>query len=159
MAQIIEGAGCGKNVLYREFPSKDDLVMAYLQEFSTMRARSDLVVTEGLDDDPASALVALTADLADRTRGQHFQGCAIRNYLREFRSPSDGGPSRFAVRWLRQARSDLDRLVQQLDVTDPVAVADQIWLIWEGLWSSAPHRRRGRLGSAGVDLVRTLVQP
>ena len=68
MAQIVEAAGCGKNVLYRHFPSKADLVAAYLDGFAEMRRTATARIVAGHPGDPAGAVVALVAEIAELAR-------------------------------------------------------------------------------------------
>ena len=96
MAEIMTAAGCGKNVLYRHFPSKDDLVLASLQRFAEQINGSMDAALEGLDKIPSAALVAITREVADRVTARGFRGCPFRNYLREMRDSTDA-PGRFAL--------------------------------------------------------------
>jgi len=155
-AQVAAAAGCGKNGLYREFPSKDDLVRAYLEEFVDARRRSQERDLAGLADDPASALITLTRNAAERAAHPRFQGCALRNYLREFHGPQ-GSPGEVAITAVTASRAQVDDLARRTGVLDPDALADEVWLIWEGLWASAPYGDRPRLGERAVAVVTGLV--
>jgi AcrR family transcriptional regulator len=155
MAQIIDAAECGKNVLYRHFPSKADLVTAYLTQFAREREADAERALEGLDDDPAAALVELTRLIARQAARDRFRGCAIRNYLREFRTHDDL-PGRTARELLAAWRRRVDTLVSRLDDEDPRALADRIWLIQEGLYCGT-HDDPLAAGKAAVGLVGDLV--
>lgn len=155
-AEVAAAAGCGKNVLYREFPGKDLLVRAYLEEFADARRRAQDAAVAGLEADPGAALVALTADAARRMLHPRFQGCALRNYLREFHGP-EGAPGEVASAGVAATRTRLDDLALRTGATDPQALADEVWLVWEGLWASAPYGDRQRLGERAVALVGDLV--
>src|SRR3954471_6515768 len=79
LQQIIDECGCGKNLLYREFGSKDDLVVAYLD-----RCRRDwnTIIAEAAGEettDPARRLVTLVGAVARRAAEDGFRGCPLRN--------------------------------------------------------------------------------
>ncbi|MCW2759012.1 MAG: putative TetR-family transcriptional regulator [Nocardioidaceae bacterium] len=156
IARVAEEAGCGKNLLYREFPSKDALVAAYLRAFAERRAVATTAALAPYDGDPAGALVALAREVGDRLRERAFQGCAFRNYLREIRAYDDE-PGRVATRWIADARQQVDDLAGRLDVTDPTDVGERVWLVLEGLYASVPYPGRARAGDAAVALVEELV--
>jgi AcrR family transcriptional regulator len=137
MAEIVEKAGCGKNAAYRLFPSKSSLVATYLREFAARREAETAAALEGLQDDPAAALEAYVAEVVSQTRNPRFAGCAMRNYLREARAEDDE-PVRIVRSFLRDSREVVDSLVAQLDVQDPGALADQIWLVVEGVYAGGP---------------------
>lgn len=157
MAEIVEAAECGKSVLYREFPTKDALVRGYLEQVSAQRALEEERVLAEAGDDPRAGLVALVSDLARRSARTDFRGCPFRNYLREFADPDDEVAT-YAGRWLGRSRARVRRLVEATGVADAQAVADQVWLVLDGLWSSAPYRDRRRLGTAAVALVEDLTR-
>jgi AcrR family transcriptional regulator len=156
MAEIVTAAGCGKNVLYRHFPSKDDLVLAYLQRFAVQLdgAMDDAVA--GLDEIPRAALVAVVRQVADWVDARGYRGCPFRNYLREMRDPTDA-PGRFALTEIRGLRKRVDRLVAELDVDEPDLLADRVWLVIEGLYASAPYGDRKEAATTAVGLVQELL--
>jgi AcrR family transcriptional regulator len=162
MAQVIEQAGCGKNLLYGHFPSKNDLVAAYLEETRTLRERSvEKALAAVPGDDPAAALVALTAEIAGLTARRDYRGCAFRNYLTEFPagSESSGGdaPGDIARAYVAETRDRIDDLVARLGVADPQRLADRIWLVIEGVYATANRPYAEREGAAAVELVKELV--
>jgi AcrR family transcriptional regulator len=158
MAQVIEAAGCGKNLLYGHFPSKADLVAAYLE---LTRAERDAAAGRALaaaGDDPGAALVALTTEIADLVRRREFRGCAFRTYLTEFPA-DDGAPARVARRYLTDTRAQVDDLTARLDRPDAGELADRIWLIIEGLYASACAPAVDRTATVAVRFVEELVAP
>ncbi|GAA2691877.1 TetR/AcrR family transcriptional regulator [Actinoplanes palleronii] len=127
MAQVIDMAGCGKNLLYRHFPAKSDLAAAYLTlvRGERMRAIEAALASAG---DPAGQLIALVTDVAELVGAPAYRGCAFRNYLTEFPGEDDE-PARIARAYLRDTRAQIDRLAAALPPIDP----DRVWLIIGGL--------------------------
>jgi AcrR family transcriptional regulator len=160
MAQVVEAAGCGKNLLYKHFPSKAELAAAYLTLTRQERERS---VAEALRwyPDPAGQLTALVGEIADIVRRPGYRGCPFRNYLTEFPGDDDE-PARVARSYLADSRAQLDRLVagigrhresdesghQQGDEL----LAARIWLIVNGL-----HTGPAAQAQVAVDWVAELI--
>jgi AcrR family transcriptional regulator len=174
MNQIITEAGTGKNLLYSHFPTKSDLVAAYLQRAQEFRVAGARRARESADGDARSQLIATVAEVATLVQHPRFRGCAFRNYLAEF--PDETGtaqtgttetgddaaptPAGVARDFLAATREDLAAQVAALDVADPERLTEELWLIVDGLFLQAAYRRRldGRVGAdAAVDLAGRLV--
>jgi AcrR family transcriptional regulator len=160
LQQIIDGCGCGKNLLYREFGSKDELVVAYLE-----RCRRDwnAVVDEAAQaSDPARRLVALVNGVAQRAAEDGFRGCPLRNAYAEF--PDRTHPAhQVIVTHYSERQRHLRELAHHAQARDPEALADRIALIIDGI-----NANGAVLGTAGAlkaavafaeDTVTTHIQP
>lgn len=157
MQQIIDEFGCGKALLYREFATKDDLVVAYLRKF----AKSwDWVLDKAerqCPDDPAGQLVAIVSIVAELATVPGYRGCAVRNTHAEF--PDVDHPAHaVAVEYYDHILSSLLDLAKRTGAADPRSLADRIMLIIDGL--NANGAARGREGSApaGVAFARDVVR-
>src|SRR3954466_7922766 len=93
MAEVIAAAGCGKNMLYRHFPSKTALAAAYLRRVRAERDRSTTraLAAAGAGDTTGAGehLIALVAEVAAWVQRGDYRGCAFRNYLTEFPAGDD----------------------------------------------------------------------
>ncbi|MFE2519415.1 TetR/AcrR family transcriptional regulator [Streptomyces mirabilis] len=138
MAEVVEKAGCGKNAAYRLFPRKADLVGAHLADFAARRDAQIATALKDLDDAPATALEAYVAEAVGQTHHPRFVGCAVRNYVREARADDDA-PVRAARSWLTESRELVRSLAARLDIDDPDTLADQIWLVIEGVYAGGPE--------------------
>ena len=154
MNELVEAAGTGKNVLYRHFPSKDDLVLAYLQRFAERLVAEMDDATAGLA--PDEALVALARHVAGLVSHRRFLGCPFRNYLRETRDATEPA-GRFALAQVRGLRRRIEQHCAELEVDDPAALAEHVWVLLEGAYAAAPYPERARLAAATVSFVEDLV--
>ena len=132
LQQVIDGCGCGKNLLYREFSSKDDLIVAWLERCSADADSAFGAATEPLSGDPRAQLLAIVRTIAGDTTDPGFQGCAIRNTHAEFHDRAHP-VHQVAVDYFRALRSRLRRLAKQAGATDPGALADRLLLVIDGL--------------------------
>jgi AcrR family transcriptional regulator len=135
MQQIIDECGCGKSLLYREFASKDDLVVAWLErcrgDWACMLAR----VADERPGDPAAQLVGIVRAVADDVSAPEYRGCALRNTYAEF--PERDHPAhRVSLDHVRSMRADLRRLAEQAGADDPDALAARVMLILDGLYTN-----------------------
>ncbi|MEU4827674.1 TetR/AcrR family transcriptional regulator [Actinomadura citrea] len=148
LQQIIDECGCGKNLLYREFRSKDELVVAFLERCTQ---DWDAVVAEAARPDtadPGREIVALVAAVAERAAEDGFRGCPLRNAYAEF--PDETHPAhQVIVAHFTAKQAHLHDLAKRAGARDPEALSDRINLIIDGLNSNgAVLGRNGALGAA-----------
>jgi AcrR family transcriptional regulator len=159
LQQIIDECGCGKNLLYREFPSKDALVVAWLERSRDDLERKTAEAVAPFAGDPAAQLVALVraeaAEVADLC--PHYRGCALRNTFNEF--PDPGHPARKVVVAQQEARrAQLRELATQAGADDPEALADRIILVLDGLLTSGSVLGPEGPAGAAVALAEQIVR-
>lgn len=130
---VIEKAGVAKMSLYRSFPSKDDLVAAFLAD----RNRSywqwwDDVIAPNRGN-PRAQLHDLFTALAQRVSSPDYRGCAFVNTAIEFPDPSHPGHA-VAHDNKRELRHRLTLLTSALCVASAQSLADQLMLLMEGAY-------------------------
>ncbi|MEV4175379.1 TetR/AcrR family transcriptional regulator [Nonomuraea sp. NPDC049709] len=97
--RIIAEAQVTRATLYRHFPGKEDLVLAYLSGVDqAMRGQADEAVAAGLP--AADTLRALSASIAQGIQSPGFRGCAFLNAAAEYPDPEC--PAHMAVLAHRQ---------------------------------------------------------
>jgi AcrR family transcriptional regulator len=158
MAEVATVAGTGKNALYRSFPSKDDLVLAYLERFAGRITRAREAALAGLP--PEEGLVELARHTARLVTRRDYRGCPFRNYLRESHETRDR-LGRYALDQVRSLRDEVvelsDRLAEAEPDVDAAQLAQRVWLVLEGVFAAAPYPERVALADTGVALVADLV--
>ncbi|MGI5330310.1 TetR/AcrR family transcriptional regulator [Actinomadura nitritigenes] len=84
--RIVAEAQVTRATLYRHFPGKEDLILAYLDEVDrAMRAQVDDAAARGL---PAADTVrAIGESIAQGIRSSDFRGCAFLNAAAEYPDP------------------------------------------------------------------------
>jgi len=134
---IVERSGVGKATLYRHFPTKDDLIAAYLEEEDRRHWSWFEEVIAPYEGSPKEQLLAWFEACTRRLTQQGFRGCAFLNALAEI-SEADHPAHRCAVEHERALRQRLAHLSQQAGARDPEQLADQLLLVSNGALTSAP---------------------
>ncbi|MBJ9940359.1 TetR/AcrR family transcriptional regulator [Burkholderia multivorans] len=139
---VVELAGVNKMSLYRQFSSKDDLILAYL-------ARMDACFFERVDaslakhpGEPKAQLIQYFVDLAERATQKDYRGCPFVNVAAEF--PDASHPARERV--AQNKEQLMKRLVGLCDAAgarDPKALADSLALVIEGIYAASQTYRHG----------------
>jgi AcrR family transcriptional regulator len=148
---IVKKAGVNKISLYRSFPSKDDLVVAYLADRSATFLRDWDAAFDRLHDDPRAQLRAIMSYIAERTTQEGYRGCPFINFSAEFPDPSHPG-RRVAQATKAALRERFLRLAQALDAQRPQQLADGFLLLVEGAYAISQTMGGGPTG-AGQAIV------
>jgi len=132
---VIERAGVAKMSLYRAFPSKDDLIAAFLEMRDKMYWDWWDSVMARHPGEPRRQLRALFEAVAKRTSGTQYRGCPFVNMSVEF--PDHAHPGRHVVaRHMEELRGRLSALVEGLGLAQPKPLTDQLMLLLEGAYSA-----------------------
>src|SRR5579883_3132744 len=89
--EIVKQAGVAKISLYRNFPSKDDLVVAYLERRNADFWHNWDETFGEYAGDPSAQLNAIMSYLAHRTTQPGYGGCPFLNFCAEFRDATHPG--------------------------------------------------------------------
>ena len=132
VSAVAEGAGVTKMTLYAHFPSKDDLVAAYLEE-SDRRWREFL--EEKLSDygDSRDRLMAVCDAYREYFTAREMRGCAFVNCAAEFPDPDH--PARRVIRWHKAGvRERIRDLAAEAGAEDPATLAERLFVVLEGAY-------------------------
>jgi AcrR family transcriptional regulator len=132
---IVEKSGVAKTSLYRWFPTKDDLIAAFLDSRNARYwAKWDEIAGKHADD-PKTELVALLRWISHYVASSDYRGCPFQIAATEF--PDFGHASRaICIRNKQELRARLLDLVHRIGVDEPGFVADQLLLMIEGAYAN-----------------------
>ena len=120
--ELIERAGVAKATFYRHFPSKDDLVIAFLDRREELWTR-DWIEKEARKRGatPEESLLAIFDLLDEWFHHPEFEGGSFMRVLFEMGRQHPAG--RASVRHLRNMRGMVRRLAEEAGLRDPGAFA------------------------------------
>ena len=156
MDELVRATGLGKATVYRLYPTKDELIGAYLRRQSeTILGLIDAEIARHADD-PGAAIVSVLAAIETDLGRPGFRGCAFNNASIEFADPEH--PARQAA---RTYRAELHRrLVQLAEEVRPGAgdrIGSQIAVVIDGMYTNGAHLGPDGPAAGGPALVRALI--
>lgn len=135
--RISAEAGVTKKTLYSHFRSKDDLVLAFLDEREQRWTRAWLEAEiERLAATPGDRLLTLFDVLDKWFRRRDFEGCSFISTLLETQA-QDGPVHRECRRQLDLIRAMLEEHARQAGARDPVSTGYQVQILMMGAIVSA----------------------
>lgn len=132
---IAAESGIGKMTLYRHFPSKDDLIVAYLRQSD----RDFWIYFEQSTGAAGSArekLLAFFRALQDYVTSPSCYGCPFINISSEYPEPDYPG-HQIALEHKQSVRSRFVELAKDAGVRQPESLADELMLLMDGAYIAA----------------------
>jgi AcrR family transcriptional regulator len=157
MQQVVDESGLGKSLLYREFPSKDDLVVAWLHEMRAVWWEATGRVLERYPDDPPRQLLGIVEMVYDDVSAAGYVGCVYHNTRAEFRDPRHPGHQE-SVEHAREILGQLRDLAHDGGAVEPDELADQLLLVIDGIYASGSVLGPAGPARWGVDLAAQLIR-
>lgn len=131
--RIIAEAGVAKATFYHHFPSKEELVVAYVRQQDELSRVAVDALSGGA---PKEAIAAILGRIAETGRDAGYRGCPFLNAAAEY--PDAGNPVRRAIDDYRTwYRAHLARLCEQAGTAEPAATARLLIALSDGLLESA----------------------
>jgi len=132
VSAVAERAGVTKMTLYAHFPSKEELVTAYLED-SDGRWRGFLEERLSGCEDPRDGLLAVCDAYREYFTAREMRGCAFVNCAAEF--PDPGHPARrVIVRHKAGVQERLRDLAAEAGAREPVELAERLFVVLEGAY-------------------------
>lgn len=153
---VIEQAGVAKTSLYRYFPTKDDLIVAFLErEDVDFWSVWDGVARQHADQ-PLAELEAHMRWIGERLGRANYRGCPQINVAAEFAEQDH--PARFVARaHMDGLRKRLLAIAQRLEVKAPERLAGQLAVLVNGAFVSSELLAPGEATELLLNAVHALV--
>jgi AcrR family transcriptional regulator len=158
---IVARAGVAKTTMYRHFPSKDDLIVAYLDRADE---RFWVWFDASLDPHakPEHRLAGLFDALANLAVSPTCLGCAFQATAAEFPEPSRAGHAT-ALAHKEAVRARLRQLASDAGAADPASLGDALLMLMDGAFAAArmygPDNPAAGVGSAARSLIDASLSP
>jgi len=153
---IIGQSEVAKMTLYRHFPSKNDLIQAFIENTIEQFWSLFKLATGEHPDDPRAQLVAIFESLASMVADPAFHGCACLNAAVEFPQP-DHPAHELALQHKQDVRNCFRDLSAQMGAQQPELLADQLLLLMNGMLMQGRLRSPTYSAYAVVQAVIALI--
>jgi len=128
---ILEEAGVARMTLYKNFGSKEDLIVATLKREDRMFRQWLVSAVEAQSNHSEDRILGLFHALHDRFASEGYYGCAFIRASIEY--PVPGHPVHRAAREHKEMiRSYLRGLAAEVEGADPMMLSEQLYLLFEG---------------------------
>jgi AcrR family transcriptional regulator len=153
--KIIAQVGITKVTFYRHFPTKDDLIVAYLERRAKWERDAIAHARQSAGDVPDVFRIIAQA-IGAESCSPGFRGCPFINAAAEYADPEH--PVRRVVdahrRWFKQTIQDL---LDEISIPDSARVADQLVMLRDGALVSGYLSDPSTLADALCNAGRTLI--
>ena len=153
---IADRANTTKMSLYRNFPSKDELVAEWLRDHDTKFWRTWDKMAQTHPHDARKQLQAAFALLVKHVSDPAARGCPMANAAVEI-TETDHPARKIIEAYKSELRSRLAELCQLAGASEPAVLADELFLLMEGAQVSivlgvrGPARKVGRAADTLID--------
>lgn len=130
--QVIAAAGVSKTTFYKHFESRDDLLVAAIQQREEWESKAFQTAVDRLANrEPRASLLAVFDVLDTWFNSPDFKGCQFINAAAEFPNVHDPVHA-VAAAHKRRHREEFCGLAREAGAADPEAFADQYAALVEG---------------------------
>lgn len=154
---IASEAGIGKMTLYRHYPSKDDLIVAYLKESDEQFWNSFDEITKDAPTARAK-LLAFFESLQEYAATPACYGCPFLNIATEYPEANYPG-HQIALEHKQAVRARFRQLAQEAGARQPDVLANGLFLLMDGaymaarMFGAAPHNPAAHVGESARQLL------
>lgn len=157
---IAEESGIGKMTLYRHYPSKDDLIAAYLQDSDKLFWENFEAITKDAAT-PREKLLAFFESLQSYVGTAACYGCPFLNVATEY-PETDYPGHQIALEHKQSVRARFREVAKKAGAREPEVLADQLFLLMDGAYMAArmfgPRNPASHLASAAKTLIDAQVR-
>ena len=156
--KIIALVGITKVTFYRHFPSKDDLIVAYLERRAEWERNAILTVRQMTGDDVPNVFRIIAESIGAESCSPGFRGCPFINAAAEYPDPQH--PVRQVVdahrRWFKHT---IEELLEEINISNGGEVADELVMLRDGAmvsgYLSDPRIVANALYNAGRAIIES----
>jgi AcrR family transcriptional regulator len=148
-------SGIGKMTLYRHYPSKDDLIVAYLKDSNAVFWDNFERVTKDIPS-PREKLLAFFQSLQDYVRTPACYGCPFLNVATEY-PETDYPGHQVALEHKQSVRTRFRQLAKEAGARKPEALADQLFLLMDAAYMASRMFGAKNPAAHVADAARVLI--